>query len=101
MRIAVLTLYDIHLPLNLGQVGYSFFELGSCNSLWTKLPESEKAERVSVQDLSIGTWPLGVTQGSHMLPARGGDVPICCEPPKVRQQAGTLSPASCGSSLRK
>ena len=44
MRIAFLTVYNVNLILNLGQVGYDFFVLGSCFSPWTKLPERAKAE---------------------------------------------------------
>lgn len=65
MRIAVLTLCNVNLILNLGQVGYNFFILGSCFSPWTILPERGKAEWAPAQHLSVRDWTLGSTQGSQ------------------------------------
>lgn len=77
MRIAFLTVYNVNLILNPGQLGYNFFVLGSCFSPWTKLPGRGKAEWMPVQHLSIRAWPLWSPRGSHTVPARNGDVPLC------------------------
>lgn len=100
VRIADLTLYNVHLILSLGQVGYNSIVLGSCFSPMDQITCKVESRASPCQSLDPGS-----PRCSHMLPAGDGDVPVCLEQPEVGQQAGTLSPklspASCGSSLRK